>query len=127
DGEHVQTDLFGLHRDLDDRLDPLRFTGCDARDRIAGDVADREDTELHHSSRFPPSSRVSSCVCIYLNRGAPATIPDAPPEPGLSLLVLSSLGVAPQDAELIALGIGHDVPAGAGTMDTAPVGDEHGA
>ncbi|MPN32254.1 hypothetical protein SDC9_179730 [bioreactor metagenome] len=50
-GEDVHPDLFGLARDLGHGVDPLRLAGRVARDGIAGDVADREDSELHlHSS-----------------------------------------------------------------------------
>jgi hypothetical protein len=56
DGEHVQADLLSLDRDLGDRIDPLRLAGRDVRDRVASDVADREHTELHRSSRFPTAA-----------------------------------------------------------------------
>src|SRR5262249_54481632 len=47
DREHVQADLFGLLRDLGDRIDPFGLAGRLARYRVPGDVADREDPELH--------------------------------------------------------------------------------
>src|SRR6202035_18273 len=47
DRENVQPDLFGLLRDLGDRIDPFGLAGRVARHRVAGDVTDREDPELH--------------------------------------------------------------------------------
>ena len=47
DREHVKPDLLGLLRDLGDRVDPLRLARRVARHRVPGDVADREDPELH--------------------------------------------------------------------------------
>ena len=47
DREYVQAHLVRLTRDTDDRLDPLCLARGAAGDRIPGDVADREDSELH--------------------------------------------------------------------------------
>jgi hypothetical protein len=47
DREHIKPDLFGLLRDPDDRVDPLRFARRLSRHWVPGDVADREDPELH--------------------------------------------------------------------------------
>ena len=45
--EHVKPDVLGLLRDLHDRVDPLRLARRLPRDRVPGDVAHREDPELH--------------------------------------------------------------------------------
>jgi hypothetical protein len=55
DREHVQPDVVGAPRDLDDRPNPLRFTGGGARDRVPRDVADREDSELHRATNLSQS------------------------------------------------------------------------
>jgi hypothetical protein len=47
DGEDVHSDLFGLLRDRDGCLDAVGLAGRLARDRVARDVADRENSELH--------------------------------------------------------------------------------
>ena len=47
DREHVEPDLLGLLRDRHDGVDPLRLARRLARDGVPGDVADREDSELH--------------------------------------------------------------------------------
>jgi hypothetical protein len=46
-GEHVETDFFSFLRDRHGGTYALGFGGCVARRRILGDVADREDSELH--------------------------------------------------------------------------------
>jgi hypothetical protein len=56
DREHVEADLLGLLRDLHDRVDPLGLAGGLPRDRVSGDVADREDSELHQCL---PSARAA--------------------------------------------------------------------
>ena len=47
EGEDVEADLLGLLRDAQDGLETLGLGGGEARRRVGGDVADREDTELH--------------------------------------------------------------------------------
>src|ERR1700677_1714727 len=47
DGEHVEADFFGLLRDLHDGVDALRLRRRLSGYRVPGDVADREDPELH--------------------------------------------------------------------------------
>ena len=46
-GEHVQPDLLGLERDGDHRLDPRFLARCRPGGWVGGDIADREDPELH--------------------------------------------------------------------------------
>src|SRR5699024_12603425 len=46
-GEDVETDLFGLLRDLDGVLDPLMFGDGGAVGGIGGDVPEGEDSEFH--------------------------------------------------------------------------------
>ena len=47
DGEDVHADLFGLLGDGDDVVDALLLGRGVAADRVAGDVADAENAELH--------------------------------------------------------------------------------
>src|SRR6201999_2518211 len=54
DREDVEPDFLGLLRDLHRRVDPLRLARGLARGRVAGDVADREDSELHVDRSFAP-------------------------------------------------------------------------
>src|SRR6202034_1414435 len=72
DREHVKPDLLGLLRDLHDRVDPLRLARRLPRYRIPGDVADREDPELHG---LPPTELRYICVCIYLKQRGRRSIP----------------------------------------------------
>src|SRR5665811_1108281 len=51
--KHVEADLFGLLGDRDGRLDALMFGRLGAVRGVNGDVADGEDSELHHSSCMP--------------------------------------------------------------------------
>src|SRR5690606_21312473 len=46
-GEHIQTDLLCVPRDGHHRADPLMLGGGPTRGWVGGDVADREDAELH--------------------------------------------------------------------------------
>ena len=48
EGEDVEADLLGLLRDRDGGADALVLGRDAAGDGVAGDVADREDAELHH-------------------------------------------------------------------------------
>jgi hypothetical protein len=50
--EDVEPDLFGLAGDRDRRLDALVLGGGAACGRVGGDVADREDPELHHGAQL---------------------------------------------------------------------------
>ena len=74
DREHVQAHLFGLLRDLHDRVDPFGLAGHLTRDRVAGDVADREDPELHVMPFLGRGPRVFGGIyafaCISAMRGA---------------------------------------------------------
>src|SRR5580658_10030122 len=67
DREHVEAHLFGLLRDLHDRVDPLRLARRLTRHGIPGDVADREDPELHG---VPPVSQIYAFACISSDAGA---------------------------------------------------------
>ena len=60
DGEHVHADFLGLLRDLHHRVDALRLARRVVGGRVAGDVADREESELHGR---PPRDDI--CVCMY--------------------------------------------------------------
>jgi hypothetical protein len=51
DREDVEPDLVRSSRDLDDRVDALRLARRVPRDRVRGDVADRENSELYS---WPP-------------------------------------------------------------------------
>src|SRR5215469_10402712 len=98
DREHIQPDLLGLLRDLHDGVDPLRLTRRLARDRVAGDVTDREDPELHaHASLGPDPGRVrrpTRQAEIYAfacsNQLAACAIP-WPTLPGLSSVSITCL------------------------------------
>src|SRR5699024_9162816 len=46
-GEDIETDLFGLLRDLHGVLDPLVFGDGGAVGGVGGDVPDGEDSEFH--------------------------------------------------------------------------------
>ena len=50
DGVEVEADLFGLLGDRDGRLDALVLAGGVTRRRVGGDVAHREDADLHDHS-----------------------------------------------------------------------------
>src|SRR5690606_31907858 len=77
DREDVEPDLLRLLRDVDDRVDPLRFARRVAGDRVPGDVAHRKDTELHTVS-FPTWGlpRLHAFAC-NLNQAGCITIPGA--------------------------------------------------
>jgi hypothetical protein len=60
DGEHVEADFLGLLRDLHDGVDALGLGWRLAGDRVPGDVADREDPELHDG---PPSGQIYAFAC----------------------------------------------------------------
>ena len=78
DREHVKPDLLGLLRDRHDRVDPLRFARGLPRHRVPGDVAHREDPELHVVPPVLPrrdGGPRDICVCMYLDNGSGLGIP----------------------------------------------------
>src|SRR5260370_39527845 len=75
DREHVKPYLFGLLRDLHDRVDPLRLGRRLPRHRVPGDIADREDPELHGVPPTLPAAAsaapdIYAFACISSSAGA---------------------------------------------------------
>jgi hypothetical protein len=72
-GEDVESDLLGLQRDGDHRLDALGLGGRTAGRRVGRDVADREDPELHLVLQV-----VESATTASWNRADAVVIPESP-------------------------------------------------
>ncbi|MEY9211135.1 hypothetical protein ABH917_000581 [Thermobifida halotolerans] len=74
-GEDVQSDLLGLQRDRDHRLDPLGLGRGAPGGRVRGDVADGEDPELHVRSLEDPDQEELQFSTFMRNSVERWTIP----------------------------------------------------